>query len=122
MRARLVVGRKGDVLARPAGAGFRGDGRHARQAFGGVILEAGLRLLAIADDVEADLELLGHDGGDRIARAVFQRPGVKRLSHHLGEKQGRQGSGARQASRMCRDDACLAFLVARHVSSGKLAA
>ena len=54
MRAADIEGRKRDILAGAPLAGLGGDRLDARQAIGRIGLKAGLRLLAVADDIDAE--------------------------------------------------------------------
>ena len=75
MRAVFVEARERHVLARAAFAGFRRDRLKPGQPVGDVVLKARLRLLAVADDVDAELDLLVHDLGDRLRGFARERFG-----------------------------------------------
>jgi hypothetical protein len=107
----LVERRKPQGLARAPVAAGGGDRLDAGEALGRVALEARLRLLAVAHDVEAELDLLGNDRGHRLLRAPRQHLGGIGLAGHLRPHQRGQVVGARQAAGVRGQDAFAAFIV-----------
>jgi len=87
MRAALIERRKRHVLAGLSLAGLRCDRLEARQPINHVMLEARLRLLTFADNVDAERALLLHDLLDRLAGFARERRGVERLSVHARKQQ-----------------------------------
>src|SRR5262245_32591614 len=82
------------------------------------MLEARLRLLAIADDVDPEFALLVHDLAYRLGRLAPERGGIERLPAHAREQQRREGGPSRQAARMRGENAMSAFRKTGHCCSG----
>src|SRR2546425_5315048 len=72
--------------------------------------EAGLRLLAVADDIDAGLHLLPHALGDRAFHALVVGSLVVGETRHLRLHQVEQVPGPRQAADVGREDAIDASL------------
>src|SRR5579885_3101081 len=86
MRAAFVERGKCGVLAGAFLAARRLDRLKPGQAISDVVLEARLRLLAVADDVDADVELLFYDLGDSFDRLARQRSRIVRLLEHARQQ------------------------------------
>ena len=103
-QARHVVRMLGDVarhapLARAA---------KAAHPLGRIGREADARLLAVVADVDADLELFGHDVAHRRLGLEGQGCGVDLLAPVLPDEQVAERGGARQATDVGRQDALFA--------------
>jgi hypothetical protein len=116
MRAAAIERRKRAVLTRAPLARRRRDRLDAGQALGRVGLKAHLRLLAVADHVDAGIGLLPHDRGHRRGRLARERGRVIRLAGHAGEQQRGDIVGARQAARMGGQDSLLALVETGHAN------
>jgi hypothetical protein len=76
----------------------------ASEAFHDVAKEARLALLAVRDDVNADLGLPAHDLTDGLAHQPSVRIAIVRLRSVLGRQDGDEGVRPRQAADVRRED------------------
>jgi hypothetical protein len=117
MRAAAIEPREGRVLARAPLATRRRHRLDARQPLGGVGLKAHLRLLAVADDVEAELDLLLHDRGHRFGRLARQLGRFIGLAAHARQQQGGKRVRARETAGMGGQNSPLAIVEPGHAQT-----
>jgi hypothetical protein len=78
------------------------------------VLEAGFRLLAVADDVDPEFTLLPHRACDRFTRFAPERIGIEWLPAHPRQQQGRQRCPPGEASGVGREDTSVAVRESSH--------
>src|SRR5690242_17173374 len=105
MCAVLVVGGKGHVFAGLALAHLRRDGLESGQPIRNIIRKARLRLLAVADDVDAERKLLVDNLADSLARFPGQGGLIDALLVDARQHEIRKRRPAWEAAHVGRDNA-----------------